>query len=616
MSDARFNGSPANTDRLWMLACAVISVVAILLTNPFAEASFNDDWAYALSVREMANGSGVHFHGWETSLNFIQVAWAVLWVKVFGYSLTVIRLSTLAMTAGCAATLYSLLRSCNVTPLRSVIGTCVITLSPVFVSVGTSFMTDVPSLFFLLLIIHNYVISTKHADKAFLGWASFATVTAWVLGFNRQTLWFIPLTVLPCLAYMYPQAKKWRPALLSLWIGSIVVIVAAFKWQAQQPYATPDSAGPLIAEVLASPVWSVVYLVKFILTFFLLTLPVFVFSRAFWDAGKQLPRILRWGIGAASVALSVAGYIAPQKYQHLFAPWNKLGNMVTTQGVLYDDMLIGERPAILSPVVLFALNFAVFSLTFYVLSVAIHLILRNRRDLKSYILRSWSEAPPAIQFLLTFCLLYTVLLLPRVLSENAFDRYQLPMMVLTVLCIFRADSKRSESRDANLNQKWGTALLLIWGVFGIAITHDYVAMMRNQADMTAWLEKQGIARSKISAGWEYDCTTQVLLTGFLNDPRVINPPGAHRDLPAPKPVYVGDIVLAGGWWTYATPDVHPEYFVTLNMSIPGQTPIKTQQYRTWLPLKMQRIDAYFLPGTYQKMVGETTGGTTDESREQ
>lgn len=612
MRAPHFKGSPANLDLLCILACVVISVLAILVTNPIAEASFNDDWAYALSVREMANGSGIHFHGWETSLNFIQVAWAALWVKIFGYSLTLIRLSTLAMTAGCAATLYSLFRTCGVVPSRSVIGTCAITLSPVFVAVGTSFMTDVPSLFFLLLIISNFVRTTKHADSPFIGWCCFATLSAWVLGFNRQTLWFVPLAVLPCLAYTQPQAKKWRPVLLLLWIASVVVIVAAFRWQAQQPYNIQDSASLMIKNALAEPRYVVFSLEKFILSFFLLTLPLFTFSHRFWDLAKHLPRGWRWGIGVTSLVLAVIGYLIPQKYQQLFAPWDKFGNMVTTQGLLTSEMLIGERITVLSPVIVFFLNFGVFFLVIHVCFVAIRSLSSQRHEWKSCFSRVWTETPPAVQFLFSFCLLYTVLLIPRILSNGAFDRYHLPLITLAALWIFYIESKHNVHARFSGQEKWAAGLLLIWGGFGIAMTHDYVAMMRNQAGVAAWLEKQGIARTRISAGWEYDFTTQVRLTRFLNEPRVVNPPGAYRDLPDPKPVTVGNIILAGGWWAYAAPDVHPEYFVTHNMSIPNETPIKTQQYRIWLSPKVQRVDAYFLPHIYSKAIGRTGSSTVGE----
>src|SRR5258707_10118365 len=80
------------------LICACIVAACVLLTYPVAEMGFQDDWSYVRTALEFARTGHFVYNGWATAMLGWIIPWSALFIKVFGFSFTVVRLSMLPVT--------------------------------------------------------------------------------------------------------------------------------------------------------------------------------------------------------------------------------------------------------------------------------------------------------------------------------------------------------------------------------------------------------------------------------------------------------------------------------------------------------------------------------------
>src|SRR5438552_6048444 len=89
--------STVNTKSHDLLAISLLWIALLVLIRPWGNFPANDDWSYALAVRNLVTG-----HRWRlTDFTGVplatQVVWGTLFSAPFGYSLMALRLSTLVL---------------------------------------------------------------------------------------------------------------------------------------------------------------------------------------------------------------------------------------------------------------------------------------------------------------------------------------------------------------------------------------------------------------------------------------------------------------------------------------------------------------------------------------
>ena len=120
-------------DRLYSIVCALLVAASVLGTIPVLEMGVNDDWSYTYIARGLAASGHFVYTGWANTMIGVQAWWAALFIKLFGFSFTLVRLSTLPLAVGCALLLYRLSREAGLNPSFALFGALSITLSPVFI---------------------------------------------------------------------------------------------------------------------------------------------------------------------------------------------------------------------------------------------------------------------------------------------------------------------------------------------------------------------------------------------------------------------------------------------------------------------------------------------------
>jgi hypothetical protein len=249
-------------------------------------------------------------------------------------------------------------------------------------------------------------------------------------------------------------------------------------------------------------------------------------------------------------------------------PW--LGNLVTQYGCFNRGQdAIGDQPQIIPDPVRLLLLLICCAVAGRVLWLLLGSIPRWSRIVAA------AEFPAALRMTGLFALPYTALILFRAPAFLIIDRYTLPLTAIICLWLAWLSARCGLARVTTA----GWSLLVVFALFGIAVTHDEFAVARARLGATATLTAQGIARTAITAGVDYDAWTQVEQAGYVNESRILNPPNAF--VPHPRTVPAG---RTDYWFWEWSPQVRPDYFVvdTPQADLENMAGM-VFPYRAWLP---------------------------------
>jgi hypothetical protein len=558
--------------------CALITVISILATWPFLNMGVNDDFSYAQIALRVAETGKLIYNGWNTPMIGAQAYWAALFIKVFGFSFDVVRLSTLPFVAGCALLFYYLALRASASSVIASVATCFVMLSPLAIPLEASFMTDIPALFFVLLC---FVATLRALDELAKSsrwlWVLLLTSAGILGGTVRQVGWLAPIFLLPLIAMRLKSVAP-RMIVATLWVLTVATVYKLSAWFSAQPYSVALSLIPsprarvhAIALNLAG-----LYLEGSILLMPLLSLYALHFLR--------LTARARVGIVAVSIGVPMAmlAFSLAHPPANLVAFDYFAGNVITKFGILGANIeAIGQKPILIPlPLQVFVLILALAAQF-----VAIAALLSR---FKLTVLR-FAEVPTAATFtllnantssvalaqiLLVFTIPYLGTVLSRAIVGLAIDRYLLPVLAFSALLLLGV-------RLTNFYPSLRLAItfVAIFALYGMATTHDYFSCSRARLTAARELLDRKIADTQITAGLEFDGWTQIKRSGYINDSRIIIPARAFASQDGRK------YPLAEPYWFWSfTPVLQPEYFVVLSpQSELTAFNIPPVAYSTWLP---------------------------------
>lgn len=548
-------------DRLYSTLAAALTTAAILATVPVLEMGINDDWSYTWVARELANTGHLVYNGWIGAMIGVQAAWAALLIRCFGFSFTLVRLSTLPFAAACAFLLYRLGRSAGLNASFALFGSLSVTLSPVFTPVAASFMTDVPGLFFWLACIYAGVRAVEAATiLRACGWMAAAGAAGVAGGTVRQVDWFVPLLVLPAVAWLRRRERPIVIAAVLIWFSTALGIAVCVFWFLSQPHVTPlphvsEPGLDVLLDVLET-------FLQIIEGCFLLMLPVLLLSLS--GARQWIRKPL-----AITSGLLVAGALLGGLWG--FDDDLLLGNMITPVGMLNQGTgMLGARPEILTPAIRFLLGAVLFIAVAAAVVCGVWLASgrspsRSERPIRRFVILA---GPTSLVYILT-------LVYHSIRDWILFDRYFIPLLPFFVTLLLLPYQRRFRETPP----AWGWAAVAFFALFGIASTHDNFAAARARLQAATAVTSAGIPRRIVSAGLEYDGWTQLEQTGLIPTP------AEQADAPPRR------YPISPPYWFWArTPSVDPQYLVTYSR-LPGlvDSPFPPIPYTAWLPPFHRRI---------------------------
>jgi hypothetical protein len=558
--------------RLLAFLCALVLLICALATFPVAEIGINDDWSYVQSARVLAQTGRIVYNGWATAMLGWQLYLGALFAKLFGPSFTSIRASTLLIALFTAFLTQRTLVRAGINSRNATIGTLTLVLSPLFLPLALSYMSEIGGLFCVVLCLYACLRALQaNTDRSILAWLVFAALSNAVGGTVRQIAWLGVLIMFPCTVWLLRRRPYVLVSGLLLYAISIVIVFGTLHWFHQQPYSLPEP--PIEGyPTLHSIKHLVSQLLILFFTFALLLLPVLIGFIPTVPLKNR--RALTWLTFAALFCMAAGFFLAryhPLGLQAL--PASRGGNYLTPYGLVHTFGIKGERPLVLSrgfqllitAVVLFAL--CCFSALLFSRRHRSPLVHEKTCGSK---LLSWRSL---VVLLLPFALAYIALLLPRALRMYLFDRYLLLLFPIALIFLLRLYQDRVRP---NLSLAC-SATVLLFAAFAIAGTHDVFSMYRAQQDATNELRAVGIPDTAIDAGFEHNGLTQIERFGYINDP----PAGT------PFTAYFADASSSENGcqpqWDRFTPAVVPSYTLSFDpAACGGLSHFAPATYRNWL----------------------------------
>ncbi len=563
MSVARVLKNPA-------VLCTLLLALCTLAAFPFLEMGGNDDFAYVRSAKALADTGHIVYFGWSSAMLGWQLLLGALFIKLFGFSFTATRFSILLVSLITTFLLQRVFVHLGLRESNATFATLTIVLSPLFIPLSFSFMSDIPGLFAIVLSLYLCLRAIEASQPSSVaGWLIAAAISSALFGTARQTGWLGCLVIVPSAFLIVRRRRIPAAPTLIAWVLSLAFIFASLRWFSHQMYATVETSenvGDDVVSIFAAAARVILETSFFLLPILIAFLPDLTRSRR------------RFLLSMSGVVLFLTILVLrPSSYTLgvLLAPPDIVGDYVTSVGIL-DLPAIGSRPVVLYPAAR-----AIISILTYLSAFAFLIALvRDRHNIPiarpestpPYSNLSWRHV-----FLLLgpFTIAYCAFLGLRVFSGLIFDRYLLPLFVIFALLITRFYQERVSSRIPAIS----FVALFLFAAYGVAGTHDMFAAERARFAAIQQLTNAGLPRSTFYGGFGYDGWTQIDKQGYIDVDDIRTPSGIHhvsRSQQSFKP--------CGYWVAHFFPAIHPQYAISYDdITCDPQNRFPPVAYRLWLP---------------------------------
>lgn len=571
------------------LICCAIFLFCFLIAWPFAEMGFVDDFSYVKTAEVFARTGHIVYNGFATPMLGWQMAWGALFIRLFGFSFTAVKLSTLPVALAAIFLFHAVLLRFGVAGRNAILGTLTLGLSPLFLPLAASYMTDVPGVFVILLCLYccQRAIASLSSARS-IAWLCLAAAFSLAGGTARQIAWLGVLVMVPCAGWVLRRRRGVLPATVLLWAGSMVGVLACLHWFAHQPYSIPESI--FSSQRLHHGNGLVSVTSQFsgaLLCLLLLIFPLLAASLLWRPRLKGIKPVLLAGVLLLWVVrIGSALPWIPHVLMSEFSAAN--GSGINARPDQSFELPVSGR----------------IGLSLLVMAAAALLAIRLRAeagrergdhtDEPKLRNEGWYEM---LWLLGPFTVAYLVLLLPRAWFECILDRYLLELMAVAIILFISAYQRWIGPRLPAIC----VLILSVYAALAVAGAHDWFAWQRARLAAIDEVRASGVPRTSILGGFDYDGWTQIKDGGYINDPRIQTPVGAWDSRPLlsgfAKECHLGFIDY--------TPVLQPKFVVAPDSStclLPSQYP--PLSYRAWLPTFGRIIEVWRLERPPQQ-IGST-----------
>ena len=559
--------------RTYAFICAFLLLACVLISRPVAEVGINDDFSYIRSAKLMAETGHIRYVGWASAMLGWMLPLGAVFIKLFGFSFTVVRAANTFVAVLTAFLIQRCLVRSGLNERNGTIVTLMLVLSPLYLPLAATFLTDIPGMAITLLCFYGCLRALQAAsDRRAFAWIAFACITNALGGTARQTAWLGVMVMVPSAFWLLRKRRLPWVGCGILWVGSLLFIYASLRWFVHQPYSLQESlVGGYVDRDLAYAL--VEHVTRAILETCFLLLPLliaFLPHVSFRDS-----RARRWmTMSSAGVAVFALWLVFTHNFVAWLAPF--VGNTFTDKGI-FDLPEVGVRQVMLQP----WLRAFLTLLTLWSAIATVAYLLSSRGEQSKSPARQ-QDRPVSnwrnLAILLgPYAVVYIALLLHRAVFDYIFDRYLLTLLFIVALFLART---YQEHLAPNLPAS-SVALIVLVALFSVAANHDLFSMERARITAANELLAAGIAPTRFYGGWEYDGWTQIDHYGFVNSGNINMPQGFSARAPVllrmtEKPCHYS--------WARLFPAVQPEYALSFDdVSCGGPAGLPPVAYRSWLP---------------------------------
>jgi hypothetical protein len=562
-------------NHLSAILCAMLLAICTLASYPFAELGGNDDFAYVRSAKALADSGHLVYFGWSSAMLGWQLALGAFFIKIkfFGACFTATRASILLVALATAIVLQRTFVRLGLREINASFATLTLVLSPLFIPLSFSFMSDIPGLFAIVLSLYFCLQAIESQLPSHItAWLLGAAISSAILGTARQTGWLGLFVIVPSAFYLVRHRRLPKVLIMCVWFLCVAFTFACLYWFSKQMYTTAEGTSAMKLEPNhLFEVGLAALRVPLEIAFFLSPILI-AFAVAFLK--QRTPAVYLSLAGA--IIFSAYVCLRPHSYWVgvVLAPAaSRIGDYVTALGIL-ELPDVGNRPIMLN----FAVRTVITVVSYFAAFAFIVLLITRRRHPAKVretepAQLSWQQLSVVLGPL---TLAYCAFLAIRVLEGVMFDRYLLPLfMVLAVVALRFYQEKISPRLPLT-----SFAVLFLFATFGVAGTHDLFAVDRARLAAIEQLRAAGLPRTAFYGGFAYDGWTQIDSQGHV-DVGDVRTPNGIRHLPAERSKFNPCGYLFAKYY----PAIRAEYVLSYDNST-CSAPKKSfapVRYHLWLP---------------------------------
>jgi len=435
--------------------------LAFLFAIPFqGEFGLNDDPDYARAVKEFAF-EGKYYPENYSSIMLTQIAYGALFVKAFGFSHAILRVSVMLLSIVGVLLFFVLARLFGFSQKHAMLVSLVLLVNPFFVVLGHSFMSDVPFTVLILAALVPLAAWAKKNDARHLAIGCSALVLAFFLK-QWALLFFAGIAAF----VFFCRTSKKEKAIIA---ATALVFAVALAWSL--PHYALDDKGTYFKPVSGKYALPLLFGVPFYVAFFL-----FPFSLAMLANKSVFREILGkkkklfFSTIFACIGITV-GLVVFKRFLPFFS------NVLNPFG-LGPKMLVGEAAGIIPEWFWMAATvFSAISLVFILQSI-------------SFRLEKKKEA-------LLVALMAGIYVLQMMANWYFIDRYLLPIVPILLLLVLEP-LKEKKFFSIGL-----FATIVFFGAFGFVFTAEYLSWNQTSWKLINELRTQGVPEDKIDGGMDY-----------------------------------------------------------------------------------------------------------------
>ena len=479
-------------------------------------------------------------------------------IKLFGFSFTVVRMSNLLVAMAIAFLLQRIMVRCAINERNATIATLALVLSPIYLVLSVSFMTDITGLLAILICLYGCLRALQAtSSRSAIAWLWFAVATNAIGGTSRQLAWLGVFVIVPSTLWLFrSQRRVFIPGIAANLLG-LALVYGALHWFGLQQYTAHASLrdGHVSAQhFLLQILEAIVDLAFFALPVIAMFLP-------------QLRRT-RLTVLIAIVVVSSAGIVLLYHTRHVLLLDPTSGDWIGIHGIFESVDLKGQPPLLLHLGEQTLLTFISLGGLIGAIAAMLHFKNEPATDESARVL-TWQQL---LTLLVPFSFVYIVLLLARAVTAYILDRYLLVLVVVALLLLVRFYQQRIHAA-----LPWASiALVAIMAALGVSMTHNTFALYRARVVLAEELRANGIPDTAVDHGWEYNLTTELQYATYINYRSIRNPPNAYQARRPPSP---GTCVMRS--YSY-TPHVDPAYGISFDpTACSGPTHFAPVQYSRW-----------------------------------
>jgi hypothetical protein len=202
------------------LSVGILFLLVEAFICPYGDFPLNDDWAYALCVKNFVRDGNFNFSFWQAIPNLPSIFAGIIFCKVFGFSFVVLRMTSILLTFSSVLLLGHTLGKYHPVKRNIFLILLVFAFNPLVFNLSNTFMPENMLTFLTIACIHFILSYLTNETKRALFFLSLFSLLA-VL--SRQSALIIPLSFV-LVHFLLKRKEKWL-SFIPLLVSSLALFL-------------------------------------------------------------------------------------------------------------------------------------------------------------------------------------------------------------------------------------------------------------------------------------------------------------------------------------------------------------------------------------------------------